>query len=155
MIDVENNEQQSRLKMKLARDKLLVYGLTEAEIKNVPNEDGVEKARMILRSRGEGVVVKRTVVRGNYYDSKDELMTIVPLDHLWVRGNVGEHDAEKLKVGQTLKVIFPFTAPESRRSSPSSTTSIMPSTPRRTRIGRSVPHHDPQPRGPNSRPARS
>ncbi len=34
MIEVENNEQQSRLKMKLAKDKLLVYGLTEEEIKN-------------------------------------------------------------------------------------------------------------------------
>jgi cobalt-zinc-cadmium efflux system membrane fusion protein len=68
----------------------------------------VQKAKMKLRSRASGVVVKRNVVQGNYYDSKDELMTIAPLDHLWVRGNVSELDAEKVEVGQTLKVIFPF-----------------------------------------------
>ena len=31
--------------MKLARDKLLVYGLTEKEIENASNEDGVQKAQ--------------------------------------------------------------------------------------------------------------
>ncbi len=51
LIEAENDEAQSRLKMKLARDKLLVYGLTDKEIKNASSEDGVQKARMILRSR--------------------------------------------------------------------------------------------------------
>ena len=54
------------------------------------------------------MVVKRDVVQGNYYDSKDTLMTIAPLDHLWVRGGVSELDADKVEVNQTLKVIFPF-----------------------------------------------
>ena len=63
---------------------------------------------MILRSRADGVVVKRNVVKGNYYTSADHLMTIAPLDHLWVRGSVSELDAEKVEVGQKLKVIFPF-----------------------------------------------
>ncbi len=53
--------------MKLAKDKLLVYGLTEKEIENAKNEDGVQKAKMILRSRADGVVVLRNVVTGNYY----------------------------------------------------------------------------------------
>jgi cobalt-zinc-cadmium efflux system membrane fusion protein len=108
LIEVKNDEAQSRLKMKLAKDKLLVYGLTAEEIENAKKEDGVQKAKMILRSRAEGVVVLRSVVPGNYYTSADLLMTIAPLDHLWVRGNVSELDAEKVKVGQKLKVIFPF-----------------------------------------------
>ena len=64
LIEVENDEAQSRLKMKLAKDKLLVYGLTEKEIENAKKEDGVQKAKMILRSRAGGVVVQRSVVRG-------------------------------------------------------------------------------------------
>ena len=51
LIEAENDEAQSRLKMKLARDKLLVYGLTDPEIENASSEDGVQKAKMILRSR--------------------------------------------------------------------------------------------------------
>ena len=108
LIEVENDEAQSRLKMKLAKDKLLVYGLTDKEIENAKNEDGVQKAKMILRSRADGVVVERTVVTGNYYTSADLLMTIAPLDHLWVRGSVSELDADQVEVGQKLKVIFPF-----------------------------------------------
>ena len=50
--------------MKLAKDKLLVYGLTEKEIEDAQNEDGVQKARMILRSRADGIVIKRGVVPG-------------------------------------------------------------------------------------------
>ena len=34
VIEAENDEAQSRLKMKLAKDKLLVYGLTDKEIEN-------------------------------------------------------------------------------------------------------------------------
>ena len=63
---------------------------------------------MILRSRANGVVVKKDVVQGNYYESKNELMVIAPLDHLWVKGNVSELDAEKVEVGQRLEIIFPF-----------------------------------------------
>ena len=107
LIEVESDEAQSRLKMKLAKDKLLVYGLTEKEIENAKNENGVQKAKMILRSRTNGVMVLRSVVSGNYYTSADSLMTIATLDHLWVRGSVSELDAENVKVGQKLKVIFP------------------------------------------------
>ncbi len=108
----ENDEVLSRLKMKLARDKLLVHGLTPAEIVDIPKEDGVDKAKMILRAPGGGVVVKRDVVPGNFYDSRDTLLTIVPLDHLWVRGTVDEQDVERIEVGQRLKVIFPFSSPK-------------------------------------------
>lgn len=108
LIEVENDEAQSRLKMKLTKDKLLVYGLTEKEIKAAKSEDGVQKAKMILRSRAQGVVVSRAVVQGNYYTSADLLLTIAPLDHFWVRGGVSELDAEKVEVGQRLKVVFPF-----------------------------------------------
>jgi membrane fusion protein, heavy metal efflux system len=108
VIEAENDEAQSRLKMKLAKDKLLVYGLTDKEIENARNEDGVQKARMILRSRASGVVVQRKVVTGNPYTSADLLMTIAPLDHLWVQGSVSELDADQVEVGQKLKIIFPY-----------------------------------------------
>ena len=108
LIEAQNDEAKSLLQMKLARDKLLVFGLTEKEIAEVPKEDGVEKAKMILRSHSAGIVVKRSVGRGNYYDSTGELMQVAPLDHLWVRGNVSELDADKVQVGQSLKAIFPY-----------------------------------------------
>jgi membrane fusion protein, heavy metal efflux system len=108
VFEAENDEAQSRLKMKLAKDKLLVYGLSDKEIENASNEDGVQKAKMILRSRADGVVVERNVVTGNTYKPEDLLMKITPLDHLWVFGSVSELDADQVEVDQKLKVIFPF-----------------------------------------------
>jgi cobalt-zinc-cadmium efflux system membrane fusion protein len=108
LIEVQTAELQSRTRMKLAKDKLLVYGLTDKEIEESLSEDGLKKARLILRSRADGTVIRRSVVQGNYYDQKDELMTIAPLDHLWVRGSVSEIDADSVEVGQRLRVIFPY-----------------------------------------------
>jgi cobalt-zinc-cadmium efflux system membrane fusion protein len=108
LIEIENDEAQSRLAMKLAKDKLLVFGLTEEEIQKARSEDGVQKAEMTIRSRADGIIIKRAVVQGNYYKQDDDLMAIAPLDHLWVRGSVSELDADKVQVGQNLRVIFPY-----------------------------------------------
>ncbi len=109
LIEIQNDEAQSRLKMKLTKDKLLVYGLTEKEIEAAKSEDGVQKARMTLRSRAKGMVVTRSAVAGNFYTATDPpLLTITPLDHLWVRGGVSELDAEKVEKDQNLTVVFPF-----------------------------------------------
>ena len=35
-------------------------------------------------------------------------MQTAPLDHLWVRGSVSELDADRLEVGQKIRVIFPY-----------------------------------------------
>ena len=99
---------QSRLEATQAREKLLVYGLSEEEIDVAGKEDGIQKARMILRARSDGVVIERNAVPGNFYDSRDKLMTIAGLDPLRVLGSVGEADAQRLKVGQNLTVTIAY-----------------------------------------------
>lgn len=110
LIEAQNDEAKSLLQMKLTRDKLLVFGLTDKEIDDVPHEDGVKKAKMTLRSRTAGMVIKRSVVRGDYYDSKNELMQIAPLERLWVRGAVSEMDADKVHEHQKLSIVFPYSS---------------------------------------------
>ncbi len=142
--DAQNDEALSRAKVKVARDRLLANGLTEAEIADVKSQDGVQKARITLRARAGGVLVKRDVVSGNYYDSRDTLLTIVPIDHLWVRGTVAEQDIGRLEIGQPLKVIFPFssTNPQDRRQA-----RIHRQGNRSRHAEGPVPHHGPQPPG--------
>jgi cobalt-zinc-cadmium efflux system membrane fusion protein len=109
LIGAKDTETQSRLKMKLAREKLLVLGLTEDEIEKSRDEDGVQKATMVLRSRAGGTVVQRNVVPGNYYAAAtDNLLAIARVDPLLVRARVSEVDAERVKVGQNVSVSFPF-----------------------------------------------
>ncbi len=106
--EVQDDEPQSRLKLKVAKDKLLVYGLSEKEIENIKSEDGVQKAKMILRSRRDGIVYRRSVVRGNYYSSNDVLLAIAGNDVLRIAATANARDSDKLQIGQSVKVDFPF-----------------------------------------------
>src|SRR5262249_56243430 len=47
-------------------------------------------------------------VPGNLYDTNDVLMTIAPLDHLFVWVNVYEADQVKVKIGQDMEIKFPY-----------------------------------------------
>ena len=96
LMEAENEESKSRFAMQVAKDKLLIFGLSDVEIGKIADEDGLQKARMTLRSRAHGIMIRRLVVLGNLYSAKDELMQIAPLDHLWVRGRVSEKVAGKI-----------------------------------------------------------
>ena len=97
----ENAEKKSSTDHKIAKDKLMVFGLSEAEISSVPKEEGVQKAKMTLRAPTGGVVIGRNVVADNIYDDNDVLLTIAPLDHFWVFGYVYPSDASRVSLGQT------------------------------------------------------
>lgn len=110
-----NDEKRSAAEAKLAKDELLVYGLTEAEIAAIPKEDGTRKAKMTLRAPATGVVIRRDVVQGNRYDVADVLLVIAPLDHFWVWGSVYPDDASRVKLGQVWVVSCPFAGETHRR----------------------------------------
>ncbi len=109
-LETKNNEMKSLREFEVARDKLLVYGLTEEEVARVKDEVGSQKARMTFRSPATGIVISRDVVPGNLYDDDDTLLVIEPLDHLWVWGNVFESDLDLVKLGQSWEIQFPFQA---------------------------------------------
>ena len=106
--ETRNSEMKSHKEYEVARDKLLVYGLTEAEVERVEAETGAEKARMTLRSPTDGFVIARNVVPGNLYDENDTLLKVAPLDRLWVWGNVFESDLDLVRLGQSWEIGFPF-----------------------------------------------
>jgi cobalt-zinc-cadmium efflux system membrane fusion protein len=106
--ETKNNEMKNRREYEVSRDKLHVYGLTEAEIENVEHEEGSQKARLTLRSPTDGLVIERDVAVGNLYDENDTLLVIAPLNRLWVWGNVFESDLDLVKLGQDWEIQFPF-----------------------------------------------
>ena len=103
-----NDEMKSRREYAVSRDKLLIFGLTEAEVGKIEDEIPSQKARMTLRSPSSGIIIARDVVVGNLYDKDDTLLTIAPLDHLWVWGNVFESDLDQVRIGQSWEIQFPF-----------------------------------------------
>ena len=129
MIDAKNDESKSRLTAATAKEKLMVFRVPEDQIaaltKNLGDSPMPEelhaisdKARMTRLSPVEGIVIQRDAVPGNLYDNNDVLLTIAPLDHLFVWVNVYEADQAKVAVGQDIEIRFPFLDKTfSRRSS--------------------------------------
>jgi len=119
LVDTQNDENKSRLAFMTSWDKLAVFGVPEDQIlplvKNLgdlplPKEVHAisDKAKMTRLSPVDGIVIKKDAVPGNLYDNNDVLMTIAPLDHLFVWVNVYEADQAKVAMGQDLEVRFPY-----------------------------------------------
>jgi cobalt-zinc-cadmium efflux system membrane fusion protein len=125
-VDTVNDEKKSHLDYQLAVDLLNIYKVPQADIdaltaplEAIPTGTGnvnnlklfgeiKDKAKMTLVSPVEGIVIEREVVPQNLYDTSSVLMVLAPLDHLWVLLNVYELDQDKVRVGQTMEIRFPF-----------------------------------------------
>ena len=119
VIDAQNDESKSRLTASTAKEKLKVFGVLEEQIELLTRNLGnaampealhviSDKARMTRLSPVEGSVIQRDAVPGNLYDNNDVLLTIAPLDHLFVWVNVYEADQAKVAVGQEMEIRFPY-----------------------------------------------
>jgi len=137
--ETRNNEMKERREYEVARDKLLVYGLTNAEVEEVEHESGSEKARLTLRSPTDGIVIERDVAVGNLYDENDTLLVIAPLDRLWVWGNVFERDLDLVELGQGWEIEFPFLSRQFRGTVDYISNRVDPST-HAVRIRTSIPN---------------
>lgn len=141
LLDAINLERRSMLEFKLARDKLEVYGVTAEEIARVHLESGTDKAKMVLRSPGDGTVISRDVVVGNIYDPNDTLLVITSMEELWVWGNVYERDLFHVSTGLPWEVRFPFSKEVVRGKVDYVANQVDPQT-RALRIRGSIPNRD-------------
>ena len=111
--DTQNDEKKSRLDYFVSREKLATYGMSSEQIDKLLEglSDDRQKAlaaddntqditRMTVVSPIDGVVVEREAVPGNFYDQTNIMLTISPMDVLWVWGNVSEFDQDKVHIGQ-------------------------------------------------------
>ena len=75
-IDSQNEEDRSRLETLVARDRLLLSGLSEPEIEAVKDEEGERKAHFTLRAPVDGTVVEVLATPDDLAGPKDALVVI-------------------------------------------------------------------------------
>jgi RNA polymerase sigma factor (sigma-70 family) len=107
-LTASNDVRSLSLSMDNSRALLEQCGLTEKEIASIRKEDYVQKAKLTIRSRDDGVVVKRDVVVGNYYTSNDILLAIDSVNETKITATVSPPDVGKVRVGQRVTLSFPF-----------------------------------------------
>jgi len=63
-------------------------------------EASVNLERCVIRSPATGIVTLRTVQVGEAVNPKDPLMTVVPIEQMWVNANFKETQLSKIRIGQ-------------------------------------------------------
>jgi len=121
--DTQNDEKKSRMNYLVSREKLATYGMTSEQIDKLleglsddrkmaleADDNTTDITHMTVLSPIDGIVVERDVVPGNFYDQTNIMLTISPMDVLWVWGNVFESDQDKVHLGQKWDMELQFSS---------------------------------------------
>ena len=82
-----------------ARDKLLLWGLTEEQVLAI-EERGTPEDRSMLTSPISGTVIERMLDQGDYVDVGTPLFRIADLSRVWIELDAYEQDLHWLRYGQ-------------------------------------------------------
>jgi protein SCO1 len=88
-IELQNDETLSRLRMKLAKDKLLVYGLSVREGDSALDTGDDRKFRLVVRSPIDGIVTLLVAKQGEAYNESAILMVVDPASPLSRLADIG------------------------------------------------------------------
>jgi RNA polymerase sigma factor (sigma-70 family) len=105
---LRDDEFSTRLSVEALKGMLTDYGLTTEDVVRAASETDARKAELNLRSPVAGVVIERSAVRGNFYESMDKLLVIAQDERLQVSAEIDLHDADFVAVGQRMTIRFPF-----------------------------------------------
>ena len=104
IFDANAAVRKSEADFQAARQRLLVFGLSEADIAQVDRQQGRERMIYDLPAPRSGVITEKNVTRGENVDATVNLFTISDTATLWVWGDVYERDRSRVRVGQKLLV---------------------------------------------------
>jgi Cu(I)/Ag(I) efflux system membrane fusion protein len=93
----------NRRAYRAAREKLLLWGLTEEQVVAI-EERGTAEDRVMLTSPSAGVVIDRFVDQGAYVSTGTPIYRIASLDRLWVVLDAYEQDLAWLRQGQEIEL---------------------------------------------------
>ncbi|MEN8223703.1 MAG: efflux RND transporter periplasmic adaptor subunit, partial [Acidobacteriota bacterium] len=85
-----------------SRKKLLLWGLTKAQIRKFENQSNTVN-HIIIYSPMNGIVVKKDAFEGMYVNTGTKLYTIANLMDLWVLLDAYESDISWIKTGQSVE----------------------------------------------------
>jgi cobalt-zinc-cadmium efflux system membrane fusion protein len=98
--------QVSRAELSAAKAKLHLLGVFDDTLNDLAKRGDILPSVAITASRG-GTVIQRNVVVGQVVQPSDLLFKVADLSTVWVVGNVPEHNARDVAVGQHVQVQVP------------------------------------------------
>ncbi|MDO5760585.1 MAG: efflux RND transporter periplasmic adaptor subunit [Bacteroidota bacterium] len=97
------DKNQSLAIVNAAKEKLLLWNITQSQIDNIIKNRKVSDY-IEIKSNTNGTVVKKNISQGDYIEQGEELFTIANLSNLWVQLKAYEQDIPFLRVGQRVEI---------------------------------------------------
>ena len=134
VFDAQNAVQRSKADLAAARQRLLVFGLKDADLPGIERQQGRERMVYAVYAPRGGVVIEKSVAPGELADPTANLFTIADPGTLWVWGNVYERDWARLRVGQPMQVVVSGDPEHPRNSSIDWISPVLDGTTRSVRV---------------------
>ncbi len=87
--------------------KLAIYGLTEREIANLPDEDPARFSIYEIRAPFDATVISRNLINGNKVTDESELFLIADLQTVWVDFNIAANELGRVEKGRDISILSP------------------------------------------------
>ncbi|PWC26847.1 efflux RND transporter periplasmic adaptor subunit [Teichococcus aestuarii] len=94
----------ARIKLDLARQRLLALGLSEQEIVTLPRQPAAALRRLELRAPIAGRVTARAAILGSNAAADAELFSVADLSKLWVEMTIPPRNLPMARQGQTVTI---------------------------------------------------
>ena len=103
-LDARQNRSEGRIELRTAEQKLLVLGLTESEIRELPDSHEVALTAYRLLSPFDGTVIDRHITLGETVAAEDPVFTVADLSTVWIDLSVYQRDIGAVRAGQSVRV---------------------------------------------------
>src|SRR5262249_41141351 len=94
---LDANRSRNKDLLKIARDRLLLWGIDDNQIENIL-QTGKAPEHLKIRSPMDGHVLKKYVKEGLYVDEGMPLYDVVDLSSVWIQAQVWEEDMAFLPI---------------------------------------------------------
>lgn len=96
----------AQAELSAATDQLKLFGMGNQELQELKKQ-GKILPWMDIKATREGYVIARNVIMGQVVQPSDPLFQVADLSHVWVVGDVPEHIARDVRLGQHVEINVP------------------------------------------------
>ena len=93
--------------LRSSRQRLKLLGLSEGHIKAIENSKTAQES-IGITSPASGYIIEKNIVDGARVEAGAQVYRIADLSQIWIDADIYEEDLSQVKLGQTVKVEFPY-----------------------------------------------
>ncbi|MBW7851003.1 MAG: efflux RND transporter periplasmic adaptor subunit [Rhodospirillales bacterium] len=103
-LEAQNAAEEAKIRLDLARQKLVALGLQDGEITSLPKQSPADLRIQEVRAQIGGKVIDRSVALGEFIEANADILVVADLDNLWIEMTVSPADVPFIRQGQTVTV---------------------------------------------------